>query len=567
MKFLDIIPVAFRRRGLWVAATLFVRAVLNLAGLAMLLPVLVLVLDPSSVEGDGAVARIYAHSGLESPHAFAVAVCCAVVAVIAAKCLLNLLLARAERRYVYDLYRALSRQLYTAYHDLGLGFVKRQNSSVLARNVNVVCLQFAAGVLKPAAAIVAEAIFFLLLFASLVAYAPMAALLAVAVFLPATWGYYALIRNRINRYGEEENRAQREKSRIVAETFRGYADIEINAAFPQMLRAFDRTMEEIVRMRLRESAVGMLPAMLTEVGLAVGMALLVAIGTGNGNMQLLFGVFAVAALRLMPSVRGMLGAWTTIRYNRYAIDVLREALLAARDVPQNGSEVPTDEKLPFEQAITVEGISFGFEDGDRTLFESYDLTIRKGERIGIRGASGAGKTTLLNLLLGLYTPTAGRIAIDGVTLTAENRRAWQNRIGYVSQNLFLVDGTFAENVALGTPAAEIDRTRAAEALATARLDDFIATLPQGMDTRIGECGCRLSGGQRQRIGIARALYRRSDLLFFDEATSALDNHTEEEINRAIAALASEKRGMTLVVIAHRESTLEYCDRIITLEKQ
>lgn len=593
---LRIIPPPFRRRGLWVAATLLLRALLNLVGLAVLLPVLVLVLDPASLTGDGPAAKAYAWSGIAAPQRFALAVCGAVVAVIVLKCLVNLALARAERRYIYDLYQALSRRLYIAYHDKGLGFVKRSNSAVLARNVNVVCLQFAAGVLKPAAAIAAEAMLFVLLFGALMLYTPLAAVLALCVFLPAMWLYYLLIRNRINRYGEQENRAQREKSRLVAETFRGYADLEINGAFPQMLRAFDRAMDEVVRTRLKEASVGMLPSAMTEIGLSVGMALLVAFGmSGKADMQLLFGVFAIAALRLMPSVRNIMGAWTTIRYNRYSIAILDEALAdgsaaeaAASPLDRkNGrptagvgtpsvAPVPTAPKemadnapdttgvLPFAHEIAVRNLSFRFEDDGRELFRNLSLTIRKGERVGIRGVSGAGKTTLLNLLLGLYEPTGGDIAIDGVPLTAANRRAWQNRIGYVSQNLFLIDGTFAENVALGCTADRIDRERAAEALRIARMGDFIASLPQGMDTPIGECGCRLSGGQRQRIGIARALYRRSDVLFFDEATSSLDNRTEEEINRAIASIADRQAELTVIVIAHRESSLGYCTRIITL---
>ena len=220
--------------------------------------------------------------------------------------------------------------------------------------------------------------------------------------------------------------------------------------------------------------------------------------------------------------------------------------------------------MPFEREIAVRGLSFRFADDGRELFSGLTLSIRKGERVGIRGASGAGKTTLFNLLLGLYEPTAGEITVDGIPLTPGNRRAWQNRIGYVSQSLFIADGSFAANVALGVPEAEIDRARVTQALRAARLGDFTDALAQGIDTRVGECGCRLSGGQRQRIGIARALYRQADVLFFDEATSALDSRTEEDINRSIAELAAQNAGLTLLVIAHRESSLEYCDRIITL---
>lgn len=564
-ELIDILPKAYRRRGLWIACTLLLRAVLNLAGLAMLLPVLALVLDPTQLSGEGLLARAYALSGLASTRQFALVVCVGVVVVMLIKCLLNYGLARAEHKYIYELYRTLSRRLLTTYHDRGLPYIKSANSTVLGRNVNVVCLSFTAGVLKPVAAIAADALLLLLLIAALALYAPLAAALAVGVFVPTVWLYYRLVRNRINRFGEQENKAQREKARLVSETFRGYADIEINGAFPLMLKSFDRVMNNIVQIRIHEAALGQLPQALIEVGLAAGMALLAALSIGAGDMRLLFGVFAVAALRIMPSVRNILSSWATIRYNRYTIDILREA---ASDASLNTPATQADpSQLPFTRQIDVRDLGFRFADDGHELFRDFSLQIRKGEHIGIRGASGAGKTTLFNLLLGLYEPTSGTIEIDGAPLTPANRRAWQRHVGYVSQHLFIADGSFAANVALGVPDEQIDRQRVAEALHTARMSEFIDTLPQGIDTPVGECGCRLSGGQRQRIGIARALYRRAEVLFFDEATSALDNQTEEQVNRSIARLAAQQPGLTLIVIAHRESSLEYCDRIITLDKQ
>ncbi len=245
-----------------------------------------------------------------------------------------------------------------------------------------------------------------------------------------------------------------------------------------------------------------------------------------------------------------------------AVRVLREVDLD-REEPLRSEDA---ERLPLRCGIDVEHLTFRFADADRDTLHDVSFTVRKGERVGIRGASGSGKTTLFNLLLGFYAPTAGRIAIDGVPLTDENRRRWQNTVGYVSQNVFIADGTLLENVALGLPAAEIDRARADRAFASARMKEFIDTLPLGMDTPIGECGCRLSGGQRQRIGIARALYKQADVLLFDEATSSLDSRTEEEVNRSIEALSAENRELTIIVIAHRDSSLEYCDRIITTEE-
>jgi ABC-type multidrug transport system fused ATPase/permease subunit len=323
-------------------------------------------------------------------------------------------------------------------------------------------------------------------------------------------------------------------------------------------------MHDIIRMRKRNATIALLPSMFTELGLSVGLVVLILfyIGTERVEVKLMFGIFAIAALRLMPSVRGILSAWTSLRYNRYTIDVLQDAVAVTADA----EPVVTTERLSFNHEIKVDNVGFHFADApQREILKELSLTIRRGEHIGIRGASGVGKTTLFNLLLGFYTPTSGEIRIDGTPLDATTRRRWQNAIGYVSQSVFITDSSFATNVALGVPAEEIDRQRVEDALERAKLKEFIDTLPRGIDTPIGECGCRLSGGQRQRIGIARALYKHADILFFDEATSSLDNHTEERINRAIEELSNTHRDLTIIVIAHRESSLDYCDRVITLQ--
>lgn len=530
---LDIIPRRFRRRSYLVSGTIFLRALLNFAGLALLIPVLLLILDSESMHTNPWLERLYQAGRFESDRAFALTVCGCIVALIAFKNLLNLFLLRYERRYIYDLYRCMSRRLYIEYHDRGLGFIKNTNSA--------------------------------LLFTALLFYNPTVAGLVLLVFIPTVWFYYSAVRKRLHRYGVQENEAQREKARTVVETFRGYADLEINDAFPSMLRRFDRAMDKIVTIQSRNMTVNALPSIFMEVGLAIGMALFVAVslGTPGDEARVLFGVFAVAGLRLMPSVRNMMSGWSALKYNRYTIDILRDIDLNDEKPEPSAAQPP----LPFEREIAVRDLSFRFDDerGDKEVLHGLTLTIRKGEHVGIRGASGAGKTTLFNLLLGFYTPTGGEITIDGEPLTAANRRRWQNAVGYVSQHVFLLDGTLLENIALGEEEEKIDRRRAEESLRAARLEDFVQSLSAGIDTPIGEAGNKLSGGQRQRIGIARALYKQANILFFDEATSALDSGTEEGINRSIAELSQHNRDLTIVVIAHRESSLEYCDRIITLD--
>lgn len=605
-KILDILPAGFRRRSFGIVATLFARAALDFAGLAALLPLLMLALDPAALSGEGASPGAWIRSGSASPRLLAGMICAAVLLFTALKARISLRLFRIERNFLCDLYRTLSRRLYTAYHDRGMAFIDASDPATLVRNIQVVTQTFTCGVLRPAASILAEGMLLLLLLTALALHAPLAAAFVTALFLSVGGTYGRFVRRRFDRIGAAEHRAQRDKARIVAETFRGYADMEVNGAFPEMLREFDRALDEVVRARAQEAATNRMPALFVEGGLAVGLVFLVIVGFGSKATALQFGLFAVAALRLMPSIRSLLTAWTLLRRNRYTIAILRRAasgIAEARVRNSGNSECSGKENgrsgegidnrvgtsgadgkvriiargtprekidgdgetgvLPFEHEITLRGVSFRYPGGPEVI-RKLDFTIRKGERIGIRGASGIGKSTLFQLLLGLYEPTEGEIRIDGVLLTPATRRLWQNRIGYVPQRPFLRNGTLAENVAPGLPSEEIDRQRVREALERAQAGAFVASLPRGIDTPVGACGSRISGGQRQRIAIARALYRQSDVLFLDEATAALDDRTEEALLRSLDDLAREHPGWTLLMIAHRAHSLIHCRRILDL---
>lgn len=560
---LGIIPRQFRARGYLVTFTILLRALLNFVGLAALLPVLYLILDSENIHSNRYLSEIYDTFRFGSDTSFVASVTTAMLLFITLKCLVNLALYRFERDYIYALYRYLSRNLYIDYFNRGLSFIKSSNSAVLSRNVNVVCYTFVAGVLRPLASIFSEAMLFAMLFAAILIYNPTAALLTVAIFVPSVWLYFALVRKRVNRYGDIENEAQRTKYRNVVETYRGYADIEINNAFPKMLSSFDRSIDTIIDVGAKNATVSTLPQIFTEIGLAAGMSLLVtmSVGSGSGDMKILFGIFAVAALRLLPSIRSIMAAWTALRYNRYTIDIIRDA-----DINKTSTvEDTADDRFEFRDSIEIDDLSFRFADSDKDTLHGLSFVIRKGEKIGIKGRSGAGKTTLFNLLLGFYRPTGGGIRIDGELLSESNRRKWQNTIGYVSQSVFLTDNTILANIALGCDEESVDLDRVNKAVDMANLREFVDSLPNGLQSRIGECGALLSGGQRQRIGIARALYKRADILFFDEATSSLDSDTERGINESIETLSRNDDQLTIIIIAHRESSLDCCDRIIEIK--
>lgn len=539
-------------------ATLLARAALNFFGIAALVPLLVLILDGESLRSHPTLDRIYESLGFGDYRIFAIATAAAAVAAIVLKGAINMSLYRVERDYVYDIYRDLSRRLYISYCRRGLAFVRRSNSTELSRNVNFVCLNFATGVLRPLATIVGETFLLLLVAGATLAYDPVAALLLAGAFIPAAALYYRLVKRRMSDCGRTENEAMREKFRSVAESFGGYADAEICNAFPRMLADFDRSTERLIEMRKRNAAMAALPQSATETAVTVGLAALVVAGAymRGGEIRIVFGLFALAAVRLAPSVRNILGALAAIRYNRHTIDVLSEA----SDV---GDLERNDERLPLRRDLSLRGITFGYD--ATPVLKDFSLRIRRGERVGIKGPSGAGKSTLLNIMAGLLEPQGGEMLVDGARLDDSNRRAWQNSAGYVPQNVFIADATLAENVAFGEDLPDAERV--AESLEAAGLAEFARSLPEGIDTLVGESGCRVSGGERQRIGIARALYRRPDILFLDEATSALDREAERNIHDTLARLSGRDKELTIVAIAHDEASLGYCDRIIEIGKE
>ena len=562
-RFWNIIPHSFRRRTLGVVMTIFLRAILNFVGVATLIPILILIVDSNNIATTGYLSWLYNALHVDSYQTFSIIVCLGVIAIIVLKNVAVIYLYRFERDYIYSLYKHLSERLYEGYYHKGLGFIKHSNTAILTRNVNVVSLLFATNILKPIATVIGEGLLLLLMFIALVLYSPIIALIAVGLFMPIVALFYFSMRKRLNSIGDRENAAQRAKGRIVAETFRGYADIEINNAFPLTLNNFSKAIDEAVKLRKEYATIGMLPQMFTEVGLAIGLTVIIIVSLYNSsdNLVIMLGIFAIAGVRLLPSLRTIMASWSSIRYNRYTIDTLLEA----NSEQEQTATATTTDRFNFERSIELRDLEFCFEDSDTPILKDISLTINKGERLGITGASGVGKTTLFNIILGLYRPTSGAIYVDGEKLDKSNIRKWQNSIGYVSQSVFIADSTLVENIALGCDSEEVDIERINRVIELADLTEFVSSLPDGIHSRIGEQGSKISGGQRQRIGIARALYKNSEILFFDEATSSLDNKTEENINNAIHNLSLKNSSLTIVIIAHRESSLEYCDRIITLE--
>ena len=539
-EIIQLLPEKQRKRGVWVAFSVLLRAILDFAGVAALIPILLVVVK----QGGGRDMML--------------ALCGAVLLFVLLKNALVVFLARVQSRYQLEIYREFSRRMFANYYHRGLLFLKGKSSVQLGHEVNYVCYMFSSCVLAPVFRMAGEAVLVLLMVTALVVWESFAGFLLCASFLPLAALYVGLVRKRLRRYGMEELEARRKQSRTVVEAYRGYAELEIARAFHTSLASFDQGMEFIVHNRLRMEVYQLFPSFLSEIAVVAGLALL--IGTGSGDLGLVSGVFAVAAFRLIPAVRAVLNSWVTLQNASHTMTVVEEGIAVVNDELQESlsSELPFD----FKHTLELRGLEFAFPDG-HTLFSGLDLVISRGERIGIRGTSGSGKSTLFNLMLGFFTPTSGEILIDGRKLTSANRSEWHKLVGYVPQEIFIIEGTLVDNIALGQ--SLVDRTKVVQVLQQVQLKEWADELPQGLDTPLGEYGSRLSGGQKQRIGIARALYKEAEVLFFDEATSALDNKTEQEINHALEILSLQHRELTLIVIAHRESSLAFCDRIFDLD--
>jgi len=517
--------------------SVLIRALLDFAGIAALIPVLFSVMNP---EEDRDTMLI---------------LCVIVLAFVLVKNGLVILLARVQSNYQLDIYRSFSKQMFANYYHRGLLFLKAKSSVQLGYEVNYTCYSFSLGVLAPLFRIIGDSVLVFLMVASLVVWEPVAGVLLCLAFLPLAILYVRIVRKRLRRFGTEEMEARRKQSRTVQEAFRGYVELEIADAFQSSLCNFEQGMDLIVRSRLRTEIYNLFPSFLSELAVVIGLALLIL--SGQGNLGMVSGVFAIAAFRLIPAIRSILNSWGMLQNSSHTVNIVADGMISR---PHPTTE--TESNFLFKHSIEVQGISFAFPDG-HTLFSDLNMSINRGERIGIRGPSGSGKSTLFNLLLGFLEPTTGNIKVDGRQLTPANRNNWHKLIGYVPQDIFIMEGTLADNIALGQQ--EIDRNKVYQVLEQVQLRQWANELPQGLDTPLGEYGSRLSGGQKQRIGIARALYKEAEVLFFDEATSALDNHTEQEINLALQTLSQERRELTMIVIAHRESSLAFCDRIFDLK--
>ena len=559
-----------RRNGIVVLAVAMLTALASTGMVASVLPFLTVLSDPQSIQTSARLSWAYDTFGFQSPHGFLVALGLGAIAVIATSAALQIANVYSISRFSLMCVHSLSLRLMTQYLGQPYEYFLTSHTGAMSTRVLAECSEFVSRFLRPASNLLTASVLLLSLLGFLMWMSPLITVIAFSVLGGAYGGLYMLGRRRIRRLGLERSQANALRYRMAGEALGGVKDIKLLGREASYIDRFGDPSLRVARTQMDIELISQLPKIAVQavgiVGVVVICLVLVqstgleAEGAVAGVLPLL-GVFAFAAQRMLPELGKLYGSATMIQSGRAAVELLHADLV---ERPAGRLPRGTERPLGLTRDLRMEAVSYRYPNADRAGVSDVSLTFRAGERVGIVGGSGAGKTTLADILLGLLRPQEGRLLVDDVAVDDDNVSAWQRTVGYVPQEIFLTDATVSENIALGLPPEEIDEARVRRAARIASLEAFVETeLPEGFATRVGERGVRLSGGQRQRIGIARAMYHDADLIVFDEATSALDNLTEREVMQAINALPGDK---TLVMIAHRLSTVRNCDRIIVLSE-
>jgi ABC-type bacteriocin/lantibiotic exporter with double-glycine peptidase domain len=463
-----------------------------------------------------------------------------------------------QSRFISTLQTSLSRRLFTTYLHQPWSFHLGRNSSELLRtmaeanNFSQLCSTLLMSI--------SDGMILIGIVALLAFFEPLGTFVAAASLGIAMQLLGGITGKRMQRWGEMRFRLSALVGRHIHQGLNGAKDVKIRGREKYFIDQYDRHARVVADLSVRQIVMGQLPRMWLELVAVTTLCVLAGTmlwqGRDSRDMVSSLGLFATAAFRLLPSVNRLALAIQNFHFGATGLAALQKDLQLSSALP------PASKKIAFERSIALERVVFRFPAAPSPALDGLSIEIPHGTSVGIIGGSGAGKSTAVDVLLGLLEPAEGRVTVDGVDIR-DNLRGWQNMVGYVPQSIYLCDESLRENVAFGVPPEEIDEQALERAIRAARLDDFVATLPEGLSTVVGERGVRLSGGQRQRIGIARALYHDPAVLVLDEATSALDTGTESEVMVAVNALQGAK---TLVIIAHRLSTVEQCDVVYRLER-
>jgi ABC-type multidrug transport system fused ATPase/permease subunit len=562
LKKLNFLLTRRQRTALMVLSVLlFLGMLLEIFGLGVLIPGISILLDPLAFEKYPVLSKLTLFFGLETQNQFIVFSLALILLIYFIKTIFLVVLSYKQNGFLSRLSAYISNTLFELYMFQPYSFHTSVNSSILIRNLQTEVSYFST-FCQALLNVVIEGAMLTGIIVTLVFIEPVGALSVGVFFGLSSYIFFFFSKKKMKRWGKIRQELDGYNSKLIIEGLGGIKNIKILGKEPYFTTNFFNNNSIKANILGKNSTLNLLPRyyleFLSVFGLVIFVGVLLYLEKDLAGLIATLGVFLAATFRMMPSLNKLIAGSQSLKYYKSSLDVLYNEFHNLKlSKFQNQDLIEFD----FAKAISLNNVSFSYHTEKAKILNNISLSIKPGEVIGLIGPSGSGKTTLVDLLLGFYTPTSGNIYIGDQSIY-NDINSWQKNIGYVSQNIFLLDSSIKSNIALGINDFEIDSDKLETALKLAQLETFVNSLPTGVETRVGEMGVQLSGGQRQRIGIARALYNNPPIIVLDEATSALDTKTESGVMDSIKQLKGLK---TIIIIAHRISTLGICDQIYSLD--
>ncbi|NQY67649.1 MAG: ABC transporter ATP-binding protein [Flavobacteriales bacterium] len=537
----------------------------EVVGLALIFPLISMANDNSLIHTNKFLSYAYKSLHFKSEDNFLLSLIGFTMLVFTLKNLIGVFINYVQTNFSNTLSAALTKQQFEKYLDRSFHYFKNTNSNIITRDIANVPQAFSFDIMLPLISITSEFVIIFLIAVGIVSYDLTVFMIVLLVFIPILAWFYNIVKNRLASYGKERNEVSPVTYKSIFEAIHGYIDVKLTNREDYFVSRSKKSLKRYFDLLTKVYVVESFPIRIIEIASIGFISFLFAyfIMT-NGDRKVLgefLILFAVAAYRIMPSTNRIMAAILRLKNASYVLDILQEQDPFSTDESTHSENDNTN--LIFEEEITLEGICFKYPEKEESVLNNFNLTIKKEQSIGLIGPSGSGKTTLVNIILRLIDNHKGVFKVDGKALNKRTLRSWRNMTGYVQQDSYLLDATLAENIAFGFSLEEINMNKLEKCIKQARLASLINELPNGINTNVGEFGGRISGGQKQRIAIARALYKEPQILILDEATSSLDSEVEAEILDTIQNLSDS--GITIISIAHRISSLKFCDEIYELE--
>ncbi|MCM3574705.1 ABC transporter ATP-binding protein/permease [Mesobacillus subterraneus] len=549
---------------------MIVAAVFETVGIGMIVPFVGIVTNPEMIQQHKVLSYLFNLFSFKSTEAFLIFAVIFLLSVFVVKNLYLLLFQYAQNRVILNQQVKLSKRLFNEYLTKPYTFHLERNSATLLRNLNVEVSKVFQGIIMAGFNLLTEALVISSILVLLLITAPEATITATILLGGSVLIFFKYFRKKITKLGKEQREVSASLIKWVNQGLGASKEVKVLGKEAFFVEAYTKQNQIKANNSMYMKMLDHVPRLFIET-LVVTIVLIVMViimlaGTETEKIVSTMALFAMAAFRIMPSINRVVSLITAMKYNQPALSVVYDDLFVNVDSNRqreiSNIKAPINGKRVYKNEIKLNAISFRYPNQKEYAINGVSLTIPIGKSVAFIGESGSGKTTIVDIILGLFKPEKGRVLVDGIDLH-EQKQTWQQKIGYIPQTIYLSDDTIRGNVAFGIEESLIDDNQVWRALEQAQLKEFVESLPDQLNTTVGERGVRLSGGQRQRIGIARALYNDPEILFMDEATSALDNDTEKEIMRAIDGLRGEK---TLIIIAHRLSTINNCDIVFKISK-